>query len=354
MSIDELRARIDELDAQIVELIKERADQARRIGALKSKQNIPVYAPHREQEILRRVSELAQGALSPDAVRAIYAEIMSACRAAEARSRVAFLGPAGTFTQQAARKQFGSTVDYLPANGIDGVFTEVERSDADYGVVPVETFADGGVNETLDMFIQSDLKVCGEIRLRIHHNLMANCAREEVKRIYSRPQVFSQCKAWLATNFPGVELVEMGSTTQAARAAQSEPGAAAIGHEEAAKLYKLKTLFSNIEDSPHNVTRFFVLGRDFAPPCGRDKTSTLCFIKDEVGALYRLLGSFYERGINLTYIQSLPSRRKAWDYCFFIDLEGHCREENVKAALEDVAQRCKELKLLGSYPASEG
>ena len=353
MGIDELRARIDEIDEQIVQLIKDRAEQARGIGALKREQNVRVYAPQREQEIIRRVSELAEGAIAPEALRAIYAEIMSACRAVERQTRVAFLGPAGTFTQQAARKQFGSSVDYLPANGIDGVFAEVDRGDADYGVVPVETFAEGGLNETLDMFIDSSLKVCGEIQLRIHHHLMANGPREAVQRIYSRPQVFSQCKAWLATNFPKVALQETASTTEAARVAQSEPAAAAIAHQEAAKLYQLDILFQNIEDSPHNATRFFVLGCDFPDPSGHDKTGLLCFIKDEVGALYHLLGAFHDQDINLTYIQSLPSKRKAWDYCFFIVLQGHSRDANVKAALETVAERCKEIKLLGSYPAAE-
>jgi len=350
--IGELRARINRLDAEIVQRLNERAAVARDIGRVKREMESATFAPDREEVVYRRVAAHGSGPLPDEAVQAIYAEIISACRALEQAIRVAFLGPPGTFTQQAARKKFGSSARYVPVNGIDGVFTEVERGHADYGVVPIENSTEGGVHDTLEVFIRSNLRVCAEILLPVHHNLMAKGPRESIERIYSKAQVFGQCKGWLSNNFAGVELVDASSTTRAARAAAKEEGAAAIAHEEAARLYGLRVLFRRIEDSPDNLTRFFVIGNTLADPSGHDKTSVLCFIKDEIGALYRILVSFMEEGINLTYIQSLPSRRKAWDYCFYIDLEGHCKDPNVAAALEEVGRRSSEMKLLGSYPVS--
>ncbi len=354
VSIEELRKQIDELDERIVALINKRAGLAKEIGKLKRQANSTVYAPHREEEVFNNVLKRNEGQLTPESLQAIYREIMSACRAVERPTKVSFLGPEGTFSHQAAHKMFGSSLEYIPVNGIDAVFMEVERGHADYGVVPIENSTDGGIGDTLDEFIEADVKVCREILLPIHHNLMAQCEKAEIQRIYSKPQVFAQCRGWLSANCPGIEQVDTGSTTQAAGLAAREEYAAAIANEEAAETYGLRILFRNIEDHHNNMTRFFVLGAQCSKPTGHDKSSILCFIKDEVGALHGILLPFMEEGINLTRIESWPSKRKKWDYCFFIDFEGHYSDKAVATALDKVKQHCSEMKLLGSFPAAEG
>ncbi len=367
MSIDDLRARIDKLDAEIVRLLNSRAELAAQIGKLKlarqtegglagpasgGHKNNAVYAPEREEQVLRRAEELSKGPLASDGLRAIYTEIISACRALERRPLVAYLGPEGTFTHQGAKARFGSSADLVPVKTIKAAFTAVLRSDADFSVVPIENSSDGAVGETLDALLDSPLKVCGEIHIAVHQNLMAKCELSQVRKIYSKVQVFAQCGEWLAANVADVELADAGSTTQAAQRASQEEGAAAIAHEEAARIYGLKILSRHIEDDPRNATRFFVLGKESAKPTGNDKTSLLCFIKDEVGALHHILEAFREHGLNLTSIQSRPSKRRMWDYCFFIDFEGHAEDANVASALEKVRAACKEMRILGSYPVS--
>jgi chorismate mutase/prephenate dehydratase len=352
MGIEELRAQIDKLDAEIVRLLSRRGEAAAQIGKLKEQRQGCIYSPEREEQVLRRVQEANRGPLAPEALRAIYTEIVSACRALERRPRVAFLGPEGTFTHQGAKARFGTSADLIAVRTIKAAFAAVLRGDADYSIVPIENSSEGVVGETLDVLVDSPLKVCGEIRTPVHHNLMAKCSMDQVRRIYSKMQVFAQCGEWLASNLPEADLLDVGSTTQAAQRAAEEPGGAAIAHEEAARLYELTILSANIEDDPHNETRFFVLGRDSARPTGMDKTSVLCFIKDEVGALLHLLEPFREHGLNLTFIQSRPSRRRVWDYCFFMDFGGHEEDPAVAAALEKVRQQCREMKILGSYPVS--
>ena len=350
MDLEDIRARIDALDERIVELLSERARLALEIGALKRDQGLHIYAPEREQRIYQRLAELNKGPLDVAGLRAVYNEIMSACRALEHEHRVAFLGPEGTFTHQAARSLFGASSAYVPTSSIRDVFAEVSRNGADHGVVPIENSSEGGIGETLDAFIEFDVKICGETYVRIHHNLMAKCPAGDIRHIYSKGVVFGQCRSWLAQHFPRADLIETGSTTQAAHLAASEPESAAIGNREAAAIYGLEIIHAGIEDSPHNATHFLVLAGDSSTPTGRDKTSILCFIKDEVGALFGLLEPFRDAALNLTKIESWPSKRRAWEYCFFIDFQGHVSDSHVQEALADVGRHCTELKLLGSYP----
>ena len=368
MTIERLRSKIDAIDGRIVKLLAERARAAMKIGEAKRQNDAPVFAPEREEKVLRRVEQLANelGVLSGDAARTIFAEIISACRAAERRIVVAFLGPRGTFSHhaarsvakvaspalQAARRRFGSSVELRPVTGIDGVFAEVAQSRADYGVVPIENSTEGGIGATLDAFIESDLKVCGEILVNVHHALLAKCPPRAVRKIYSKAEVLAQCKGWLANHYPKARQTDVASTARAAELVSRSRDAAAIAHEEAALIYGLNVLHRAIEDNPFNITRFYIIAEQSPAPSGHDKTSLLCFIKDQPGALYHILLPFWRARFNLTKIESWPSKRKAWDYCFFIDFEGHSVEPKVAAALEKVRSKCSEMKILGSFPAA--
>lgn len=349
-TLESLRKQIDDLDSRIVKLLNDRARIAQQIGEVKRQTSAEVYHPNREQQIYERVMSENKGPLPNDSLTAIYRELMAGSRALERPLKVSFLGPVGTFSFVAARRSFGASVEYVPQRGIEAVFREVEMGRANYGIVPAENSTEGGIRETLNMFQECDVKVCSEVILPIHHSLMARCAIGEVKRIYSKLQVFAQCKGWLMDNLPEAELLEVGSTTEAARMAESEDGAAAIAHAEVAGQYGLNILCSNIEDSPNNVTRFYVLSRSFSSPSGKDKTAVMCYIKNQVGALYEILRPFKKYNVNLTSIESLPSGRKAWDYSFYIEFEGHVQDENVKKALKKVSRVCLELKVLGSFP----
>lgn len=271
----------------------------------------------------------------------------------EKRLKVAYLGPQATYTHLASLEKFGDSVKHIACNSIPDVFAEVERGGCDYGVVPVENSTEGIISHTLDMFIESDLKICSEIIIEISHNLLANCRMDEIKKVYSNPQVFGQCRFWLEGNLSGRELIEVSSTSTAAQLAFSEGNAAAIASELAGKRYNLGVLASSIEDSPHNVTRFLVIGKTIVKPTHRDKTSIMFSIKDRVGALHAMLTPFKENEINLTKIESRPSRKKAWDYYFFVDLEGHCEDKKVAKALKRLEEECQYLKVLGSYPRGE-
>lgn len=353
MSLDKLRAKIDKLDAQIVNALNERARVVCEIGRLKQKQAIPIYCPQRERAVYDKVCALNKGPLRETSLRAIYREIMSGALALEKPLTICYLGPDGTFTHQAAVSKFGASVEYHPVKSIDAVFTEVSMGRADYGVAPIENSTEGSVSDTLDMFIDTSLHVCAEILLPIHHNLMAKCGLGEIKRVYSKPQVFGQCKTWLQNNMANVPKMDIGSTTQAAEIARDEPGAAAIAHEEAADLYDLEILSRHIEDHAHNATRFVVLGGTIPGPTQSDKTSIMCSVKNRAGALVEVLLPFKEHDINLTQLVPWPTKRRAWDYCFFIDMEGHCEDEKVKTVLAEVDRLCVEMKILGSYPKAE-
>ncbi|MFH1339282.1 MAG: prephenate dehydratase [Candidatus Omnitrophota bacterium] len=350
MSLDKLRREIDRLDTRLVELLNRRARVALEIAKAKRKQGEARYCPDREKQILNRLQRINPGPLSPAAIEAIYREIMSSSLAQEKPLVVAYLGPQASFTHQAALKKFGSQVVYEPCNSITEVFAEVEKGSSDYGVVPIENSIEGAVTHTLDMFVDSDLKICAQIILEISHNLLANCPKTKIRRIYSNPQVFAQCRMWLERNLVASEKVEVSSTARAAQIAAKEKNSACIASLLAAKIYKLKAIVRDIEDSPHNITRFLVISKHEINPTGSDRTSLLFSIKDRVGALHDMLIPFKKRRINLTMIESRPSKKRAWDYYFFIDLVGHYKDGNVKKALKELEVKCKFLKILGSYP----
>ena len=353
MQLDDLRKKVDELDEQIVRLISQRAEVVRRIGEVKTRSNHAIYAPAREDAVYRHVAEVNKGPLPDSVLRAVYREIISGCLALERPIRVAYLGPEGTFTHNAARAKFGESATYLPTASIDDVFTEVERDRADYGVVAVENSTGGGIHETLTRLLTSPLNVCAEIAQDIHHALMARCPLEEVKRVCSKGEVLGQTRRWLQTHMAGVELMEVASTSVAAERASREPGTAAIGNASLAGLHGLNVLFGGIEDYAHNVTRFFVLGKHMSDPTGDDKTAVLCSVKDKPGALYDLLTPFKTHGINMTKIESFPSPDAAWQYYFFIDILGHPQDAPVRRALEQMQAECVSLKILGGFPRSK-
>ncbi len=353
MNLDELRERIDHCDQEILRLLNDRARCALEIGEIKRAEQRPFYVPEREKAVFARLRNLNPGPLPGDAVKAIYREIISAVRALEKPVDVAYFGGKATFTHMAAMRLFGVHAEYHSVATVPDVFSEVERKRVDYGVVPVETAMGGGVSDTLDRFVTSDLKIVNEVMMRIRQNLLSNSPMEEITRIYSKIQGFLQCRTWLKANFPNAELVETSSTAEAARVAADEAGAGAIASELAAEMYDIKLVVRGVEDAANNFTRFFVIGDQMAKPTGQDKTSVLCAINDKPGALYELLGPMHHKGINLTRIESRPSQRKAWEYVFFIDMLGHIEDDHVRSALDEVAAMCKELKVLGSYPHGE-
>ncbi len=353
MSLNKLRQKIDKVDQNIINLLNQRTEITLQIGQLKKNEGKSIYCPDREREILKKIVLLNKGPIKPPALEAIYREIMSSSLSLEKNLKIAFLGPKATFTHQAALKRFGSQLEYLSCDSIADVFTEVEKENADYGVVPIENTIEGAVNHTLDMFMDSYLKICAQIILGISHNLLALCSPEKIKRVYSNPMVFGQCRVWLQKNLANAELIEVPSTTRASQIAAKEKNSSAIASVLAAKIYGLNLVARGIEDSPHNITRFFVIGKTEVPATGYDKTSLMFSIVDKVGALHEMLASFRKNGVNLSKIESRPSKRKAWDYYFFLDLEGHVNEEKVKKALSELGTKCKFLKILGSYPVGE-
>lgn len=343
-----LRSKIDGLDEKIVGLLNERARLALKIAGVKNKQGSAVYCPDRETQVLKSVAALSRGPLGAAAVQSIYREIMASSIALEKPLSISYLGPEATFTHQAALKKFGASVTYVPCDSIADVFAEVEKGATDYGVVPIENSIEGAVNHTLDVFVDSDLRICSQIILDIYHYLLAKSAA--IKRVYSISQVFGQCRLWLQEHLRAAETIEVSSTTKAAQIAAREKGSAAIASSLAASIYGLKVIADNIEDSPHNRTRFLVIGKTDVPPTGTDKTSLVFSIKDKVGALHHMLSPFRKYKVNLNKIESRPSKRRAWDYYFFVDLEGHKDEPRVKKALAELENKCKFLKILGSYP----
>lgn len=346
-----LRQKIDQIDERIIGLLDDRTALALKVGKLKSRKGGEIYAPDRESEIYARLSNREGMTLPPHSLKAIYREVMSAALALERPLKIAYLGPEATFTHLASLSKFGSSVAYVPCGSISEVFAEVDKKRSDYGVVPIENTTEGAVSHTLDMFIDSDLKICSEIVFEISHHLMSNSTMENIHRIYSNPQVFGQCRLWLEAHLPRVELIDTSTTTHAAKRAAAEDGAAAIASKLAATLYNLKVHAEGIEDSPHNRTRFLVMGRQIPKPAGNDKTSLVVSVKDRVGALSDLLEPIRARGINMTKIESRPSKKKAWDYYFFIDIEGHIQDAKIKQTVAEIEERVRFLKILGSYPA---
>ncbi|UYG01587.1 MULTISPECIES: prephenate dehydratase [unclassified Halomonas] len=354
INLGELRQRIDQLDEDIVRLISERARCAQQVARVKlaDDENAVFYRPEREAQVLRRIMSLNEGPLDDEEMARLFREIMSACLALEKPIKVAYLGPEGTFTQQAALKHFGDSAVSLPMAAIDEVFREVEAGAVNYGVVPVENSTEGVVNHTLDTFIDSSIKICGEVVLRIHHHLLVseNTRRDKVTRIYSHPQSFGQCRKWLDAHFPHAERVPVASNAEAAKLVKTEWHSAAIAGDMAAKLYGLTHIAEKIEDRPDNSTRFLIIGSEGVPSCGEDKTSVVVAMRNQPGALHDLLEPFHRHGIDLTRIETRPSRTGAWNYVFFIDFKGHTDEPEVASVLEEVSRGALELRVLGSYP----
>ncbi len=352
--LSDYRKEIDRIDDEILRLLNERSKSVIEIGKLKKQKDADanLHTPAREAAIIDRLMRQSQGPFPTEAIRSVYREIMSASLSLEGPQKVAYLGPRATFTHMACMQKFGSSAQYIPVNSIKDVFSEVERSRAHFGVVPIENTTEGVVNHTLDMFIDSNLLIYGEVLQEVSHHLLSKSGVVgEVKKIYSHPHAIAQCRHWLETNLPHVPVSEVASTARAAEICVDDPSAGAIASELAAQLYGLKVIRSRIEDNMNNFTRFLVLSQKPPERTGKDKTSLMLSVKDKVGALYDLLRPFASHGLNMTKIESRPSRRKAWEYIFFVDVEGHMEEERVKKAVEEIKGRCLFMKVLGSYPS---
>ena len=350
MSLEELRKRIDELDYQLVQLLNERARVVVEIGKLKNKIDKAVYAPDREKEVLAKIAQANKGPLPDKCLVAIWRELMSGSFVLEKPLRIGYLGPGGSFSHTAAMLKFGQSVEYEPLADIKSIFDEVSKDHCDLGIVPVENTTGGGVIETLDAFIDSDVKVCAEVLMAIHHSLLANCPLAEIKTIYSKPEVFAQCRNWLSATIKDAQTIPVASTAKAAQMAVAEPGAAAIGSKVAAELYRLKIVCENIEDIANNITRFLVISREDAKPTGEDKTAILFSTAHKAGALADVLDVFKQYNINLTNIESRPSKKRQWEYYFFVDLIGHRTDEHVQKGLQEARKHCLQLSTLGSFP----
>ena len=347
------RERIDQIDNQLIELISNRATLAAEIAEIKKSEGAGAvyYRPEREAQVLRRVISENKGPLSDEAIAILFRELMSACLALEQKLQIAFLGPEGTFTHTAAIKHFGNSVQVVAQAGIDQVFHQVQSGACQYGVVPIENSIEGMVNHTLDMLINSSQKISGEVELRIHQQLMSKSAASgQIKKIYSHQQSFAQCRNWLDTHMPGIERIPVNSNAEAARIAAQDEAAAAIGGEASAQLYHLQILESNIEDEPDNSTRFLIIANTDTQPSGADKTSLLFSMPSKPGSLLRMLSCFADHNVNMTRIESRPSRRGLWEYIFFVDVDGHLLDPNVATAINQLEAEALMVKILGSYP----
>ncbi len=364
-SLDELRVLIDEMDTSLIELLNKRASLVVEVGQSKRGTGVPVYAPHREQEVLQRVLDANKGPLPGRSIEGIYRELMSGSFALERPLRIGYLGPPGSYSHLAATRQFGSSVSFEDLHDIAGVFTEVRRGHVDYGLAPIENSTGGGVVESLDAFMASsgELSIYSEVQITVHHALLANCEPSEVKRIHAKPEAASQCRVWLATQYPQADIVPSPSSSRAAQTAAEEaklavsisarPASAAIGSVLAGQIYGVNVLFERIEDNPNNVTRFFVISKQQAKRSGDDKTSIMFKTVDKPGALLEVLKLFADAGINLTHIDKRPSGATNWDYTFFTDAVGHREDEAMARVLSELEAHCKELTVLGSYPRSK-
>ncbi|MCA9310761.1 MAG: prephenate dehydratase [Phycisphaerales bacterium] len=359
--LEDLRPLIDALDLEIVRLLNERAALVMEVGRFKRQTGVPVYAPHREQAVLGKVLDASQGPLPDQTIEAVYRELMSGSFALEQPLRIGYLGPKGTYSHLAATKQFGSSVSFEDLHEIAGVFTEVRRGHCDYGLVPIENSLGGGIVETLDAFRDSgnELNIYAEVLLAVHHSLLANCEPRDIKRIHSKPEVFSQCRQWLATQFPHAELIPAPSSSRAVQTAHAENllepgrGAAAIGSTLAGQLYGMNVIFESIEDDPNNLTRFFVISRQHTQRSGDDKTSMMFNTVDKPGALVSALQVFDSAGINLTHIDKRPSGRNNWQYTFFVDAIGHRDDDTMQRVIRELESHCSDLVVLGSYPRAK-
>jgi len=353
MSLDELRDRIDGLDQQMLDLLVERARIAQQIGRIKADNEHPAYSPTREAQLLHDLLSHDLSPLDAGAVEAVFREIVSACRALQRRHRVAYLGPEHTFTHLAAQSHFGQSCKFVGLASIPDVFATVERTHADFGVVPIQNSTEGVVGATLDCFLDTSLHICAELYVPVRHYLAAGCDMDELRAVTSHPQVLAQCRQWLRSNLAHIQQIPASSTSAAAQAAKSDERLAVIAPREATQAYELNILAENIEDLPNNRTRFFVIGDLEPPSTGSAKTSVVFSTPHRAGALHRALAPFAEHEINLTLIQSRPAQGKLWEYVFFVDFEGHIQDEAPALALAQLRDYCALLKVLGSYPSSQ-
>ena len=346
-----LRESIDAIDTQILDLLGRRARVAQEVGHVKAETNAPVFRPEREAQVLRSVAERNPGPLTGADVQTIFREIMSACRALEKRVSVAYLGPPGTFSEQAVYRQFGHAVESIPCATIDEVFRAAEAGTAEFGVVPIENSSEGAINRTLDLMLQTSLLISGEISIPVHHNLMTkNGSLEGVTRICSHYQTLAQCQVWLNENFPNMERQAVASNGEAARIASEDPTVAAIAGEVAGEKHGLHIVKAHIQDDPHNRTRFAVVGRLQTGSSGRDQTSLVLSVPNKAGAVYNLLTPLAKHGVSMTRFESRPARMGTWEYYFYVDVEGHAQDDKVSKALAELKQNAAFFKLLGSYP----
>ncbi|KND56009.1 Chorismate mutase I / Prephenate dehydratase [Candidatus Paraburkholderia kirkii] len=346
-----LRERIDALDAQLIALLNQRASVALEVGEVKKHFNAPVFRPEREMQVIVRLQEMSDGPLADEHIASIWREIMAASRALEQTIRAAFLGPVGTYSEQAMFEYFGHSIEGLPCSSIDEVFRSVEAGAAQYGVVPVENSAEGAVSRTLDLLLQTSLLIGGELALPIHHNLLTTSGTlDGVTRVCAHPQALAQCQRWLTVNAPHLERQAVSSNAEAARMAVGDPTVAAIAGDRAATHYGLGVVFSLIQDDPHNRTRFVIVGKEPTDSSGHDQTSLIVSVTNEAGAVFKLLEPLAKHGVSMTRFESRPARSGTWEYYFYIDIEGHRDDSAVAAALEELGRNAAFLKILGSYP----
>lgn len=352
MSLDDLRNKIDGIDREIIDRLNERVRLASEIGKLKSKDGAEIYNPTREVQVLDQITRMNKGPLDASSIHFIYREIISAATALQKQLVVAYLGPEATFTHQAAIKNFGSSLDYHPLNTIMDVIIDVERGDADYGVFPIENSTGGSVNNSQELLVETDLKIIAQVYLKVEHCLISNSRLEDITVVYSKDQAFNQCRDWLRRNLPEAELIDVSSTSKGVQMAREKPGAAAVASIIASEIHRVPVIKENIQDAKDNMTRFLVIGRKPASPLGegRDRSSVVFSIKDEVGGLQKALRPFSERNINLVKIESRPSRKKPWDYYFYVDFTGHIEDPVIAEAMQDLREHCPFVKWLGSYP----
>ncbi len=350
MSLDKFRSQIDDLDEKIVKLLNQRIKVVQEIGKTKKNSGDEIYVPARERAVFEKITKLNDGPLPNESAHAIYREIMSAALALETDMKISYLGPEATFTHQAARSKFGASVEYIPAGTISDVFYSIQNRSADYGVVPIENSTEGAVTHTFDQFSKMPLKICAEIYLPISLMLLSNYNLKDLRVIYSKQEVFGQCRNWIEKNAPNVELVSVESTTKAVTLAREEKNSASIAGLSASELYGIDVIAENIQDIHGNSTRFLVIGHNYGDSSGNDKTSLVLGVKHEAGSLYRILSIFKNKGINLSKIESRPNRNKVWEYYFFVDVDGHVNDAPLNKAIEELKKECITLTILGSYP----
>jgi len=353
MSLPEHRQAIDQLDAQIVALLNERTKHVLSIGEIKLKAGEEIYAPHRERVVLQRICKLNNGPITDSSLQAIYREVMSSALSLEKSLSIAYLGPEATFTHQAAIQRFGSSLNYVSQKTIPDVFSEVSKRRADYGVVPVENSTEGVVTHTLDMFVDSDLKIVSQIVLPISHCLVSKAKKDKIKKLFVHPQTLAQCRGWIQKNLPHAELIETSSNARSVELTLAEKNTGALAGVLAAEKYNVPVLEHDVQDNSANATRFLVLGRQCSPPTGHDRTSLMFSIADKAGALHSALAPFRRYKLNMTKIESRPSKRKAWEYFFFVDVDGHMLDKKLAKALDLLGTHCSFVKVLGSYPNME-